>query len=99
MTGFPTLLGMHQNEQRYDWQVGERDGLAREFYNSPSAERALQIIEELHISFIYVGKLERTVYDGVGIDKFDRMAAARQLRLVFSNPEVKIYEVARTPNA
>ena len=95
MTGFPTLLGMHQSEQRYDWQVGERDGLVRELYDSPSAKRATQIIDELGISYIYSGKLERTVYNPVGLAKFDQMAEQGQLQLVYENPEVKIYRVQR----
>jgi uncharacterized membrane protein len=99
MTGFPTLLGMHQSEQRYGEQVGERDGLTRELYNTPGMERALQIIEELHISYIYVGKLERTVYDQVGFEKFDRMMDDGTLSLVFENPEVKIFEVIRSSNS
>lgn len=99
MTGFPTLLGMHQSEQRYGEQVGERDGLGRELYNTPGMERALHIIDELHISYIYVGKLERTVYDQMGIEKFDRMAEDGTLGLVFENPEVKIFEVIRSSDS
>ena len=95
MTGFPTLLGMHQSEQRYGEQVGERDGLTRELYNTPGMERALRIIDELHISYIYVGKLEHTIYDQMGIEKLNRMAEDGTLRLIFENPEVKIYEVIR----
>jgi uncharacterized membrane protein len=83
---------MHQSEQRYGWQVGERDGLAREFFNTPDKARALEIMDELNISYIYVGKLERTVYDEAGLQKFDEMATEETLRLVFENPEVKIYK-------
>ncbi|MDH4208026.1 MAG: DUF2298 domain-containing protein, partial [Anaerolineae bacterium] len=31
-TGLPTLLGAHQNEQRYDWQVGARSDDANALY-------------------------------------------------------------------
>jgi len=99
MTGFPTLLGMHQSEQRYDWQVGPRDGLARELYETTLPERALEIIRELRIQYIYVGKLERTVYAAAGVEKFDRMATERALRVVFRNAEVTIYQVAAPPAA
>jgi uncharacterized membrane protein len=64
-TGLPTLLGAHQNEQRYGSQVGERDGQAREFFNTPDIARALQLIRELHVSYVYVGQLERAVYDPI----------------------------------
>lgn len=93
MTGFPTLLGMHQSEQRYDWQVGRRDGLTRELYNTTDVSRTLELIEELHISYIYIGKLERTVYDRAGLNKFAEMSEMGLLELVFENQEVKIYEV------
>ncbi|MBC8447213.1 MAG: hypothetical protein H8D78_05640, partial [Chloroflexi bacterium] len=39
-TGLPTFLGAHQNEQRYASQVGERDGKARDFFNTPDVSRA-----------------------------------------------------------
>lgn len=94
MTGFPTLLGMHQSEQRYDWQVGQRDGLARELYGTTNPERALEIIRELHVQYVYVGKLERSIYGALGIEKFEQLAADRQLRVVFRNAEVTLYQVA-----
>ena len=93
MTGFPTLLGMHQSEQRYGWQVGERDGLTREFFNTTDIDRTRELIDQMYISYIYIGKLERTVYDQMGLRKFDEMADNGEVRLVFENPEVKIYRV------
>ncbi len=93
MTGLPTLLGMHQSEQRYGWQVGERDGLTREFFNTTDLDRTRELLAEMHIAYIYVGKLERTVYDQLGLQKFDEMAENGEVRLVFENPEVKIYRV------
>jgi len=95
-TGLPTLLGMHQSEQRYPHQVGERDGKVREFFNTPDLIRARQLIEELRISYIYIGQLERTVYSSAGLAKFDRMAEEGDLRLIYTNERVRIYKVVRT---
>jgi YYY domain-containing protein len=92
-TGLPTLLGAHQNEQRYASQVGERDGQARDFFNTPDIARALQLIRELHISYIYVGQLERAVYDPAGLAKFDRMREEGYLDLVYENERVRIYRI------
>jgi YYY domain-containing protein len=92
-TGLPTFLGAHQNEQRYGSQVGERDGQARDFFNTPDTARALQLIRELHVSYIYVGQLEHTVYDPAGLAKFDRMQEEGYLDLVYENERVKIYQV------
>jgi len=95
-TGLPTFLGAHQNEQRYgDTQVGPRDALAREFFTTPDIARAQQIIDQLHISYIYIGRLERTVYPPEGLAKFEQMAAQGLLRVVYRNEEVTIYGVAR----
>lgn len=92
-TGLPTLLGAHQSEQRYGWQVGQRDGRAKEFFNTPDLNRARELIRQLNISYIYVGQLERTVYDSGGLAKFERMREAGELELVYENSEVKIYRV------
>jgi len=92
-TGLPTLLGAHQSEQRYDWQVGERDGEARDFFNTPDIDRALQLIRKLRISYIYIGQLECTVYDAAGLAKFERMTEEGYMDLVYENERVKIYRV------
>jgi YYY domain-containing protein len=92
-TGLPTFLGAHQNEQRYASQVGERDGKARDFFNTPDISRTLQLIRELHVSYIYVGQLEQAVYDPAGLAKFDRMQEEGYLDLVYENEKVKIYRV------
>ncbi|MEE8163236.1 MAG: hypothetical protein V3T92_04385, partial [Anaerolineae bacterium] len=92
-TGLPTLLGAHQNEQRYASQVGERDGQARDFFNTPDIARALQLIRELRISYIYVGQLERAVYDPAGLAKFDEMEQRGELEVVYENEMVKICRV------
>jgi uncharacterized membrane protein len=93
-TGLPSLLGaQHAGEQRYDWQVGPRDGEVRDFYMTGDIGRALELIRNLDVSYIYVGKLERTVYDPIGLAKFDRLVEEGYLTVPYSNGEVKIYRV------
>jgi YYY domain-containing protein len=92
-TGLPTLLGAHQNEQRYGSQVGERDGQARDFFNTPDISHALDLIHELHISYIYVGQLEQAVYDPAGLAKFDGMVQRGELEVVYENERTRIYRV------
>ena len=53
----------------------------------------IQLIRELYISYIYVGQLERSVYDPAGLAKFDRMQEEGNLDLVYENERVRIYEV------
>jgi YYY domain-containing protein len=94
-TGLPTLLGMHQSEQRYAWQVGERDAAARDFFNTTDLERARQLIRDLHIRYVYVGQLERAVYDQAGLQKFDQLVQTGEMRVVHSNERTTIYEVIK----
>jgi YYY domain-containing protein len=91
-TGLPTLLGQHQGEQRYDWQVGERDRLAKDLFDSPDIARARQIITDLHIRYIYVGQLERYVYNAAGLQKFDQMVQQGLLTVAYENEKVRIYQ-------
>jgi YYY domain-containing protein len=92
-TGLPTLLGAHQNEQRYDWQVGQRSGDADVFYRTTSLEEARELIDKLNVGYIYVGQLERTIYPEEGLDKFEDLRGFGELELVYRNAGVKIYEV------
>ena len=92
-TGLPTLLGAHQNEQRYDWQVGSRSDEANALYQSTDLAEARELISRLNISYIYVGQLERTVYPSEGLEKFEDLRMAGELALAYKNPGVKVYEV------
>jgi uncharacterized membrane protein len=92
-TGLPSLLGMHQSEQRYSEDVGKRDGQAREFFNTRDSARAMQLIRELHIGYIYLGQLEYVTYEPAGLAKFEQMEKANVLEVVYQNPRVKIYRV------
>jgi uncharacterized membrane protein len=91
-TGLPTLVGMHQSEQRYDTQVGPRDGEARLFFTETDYARVADLAGRLHIKYIYVGQLERIVYPAAGLAKFDR-AVGSYLTLAYENPRTKIYQV------
>ena len=91
-TGLPTLVGMHQGEQRYDTQVGQRDGEARAFFTEPDYARVADLAKRLHIKYIYVGQLERVVYPAAGLAKFDK-AVGSYLDLVYENPRTRIYQV------
>jgi uncharacterized membrane protein len=109
-TGLPMPLGgLHQSEQRWPEQIGPRDGLYMEFWNTPNPERAWQLIDELDISYIYLGQLEQTLYDpemtdslrtwGVtyfspaGRAKFETLEREGKLERVFQNEGTRIYRV------
>jgi uncharacterized membrane protein len=93
-TGFPTLLGFHQEgEQRYGWQTGPRRSQAEEFWNSTDIARTQQLIAELGIDIIYVGQLERIVTPAESLAKFEQMAQDGLLEVVYRNEQVTIFSV------
>jgi uncharacterized membrane protein len=89
-TGLSGLLGMHEGEQRYGDEVGYRNGLHREIWDTPDIIRTQQILDELRIDLIYVGPLEQMLHPA-GAAKFAQMAAEGLLRVVFGNEGVTIY--------
>jgi uncharacterized membrane protein len=95
-TGLPALIGFHQGEQRYDFQVGPRSAQADDLFRTDNISRALFIIEELDVSYIYVGQLERAQYPPEGIQKFEDMRDIGILDVVYQNPKVTIYRVTAT---
>lgn len=95
-TGLPSVLGgLHQNEQRYPWQVGDRDFVVNEFWSSPDPARTLQLIHELGISYIYDGQIERITHGAFISDKFEQLRAQGALELVFENEQTRIYKVVK----
>lgn len=92
MTGLSGLNGMHAGEQRYGEIVGARDALHREFWSTVGVERTEQIIDELDISLVYVGQLERHQHPD-GVIKLEQMADAGDLQVLYRNEGVVIYAV------
>lgn len=92
-TGLPSILGgLHQNEQRYPWQIGERDFVVNEFWSTPDPQRTLDLIDRLSISYIYIGQIERLIYGTFVEDKFEQLHQQGALELVFENEQTKIYQ-------
>lgn len=91
-TGLSGLRGMHEQEQRYPEDVGRRDGLHRELWQTPDVARTQQLFEELQIDLVYVGQLERYLHPD-GVRKFETMAAQGLLTPLFQNDRVTIYAV------
>ncbi|MCB0166029.1 MAG: glycosyltransferase family 39 protein [Anaerolineae bacterium] len=92
-TGLPSILGgLHQNEQRYPSQVGDRDWVVNELWNTLDPNRAWELINQLNIDYIYVGQVERATYGPFVGDKFETLRQQGQLELVFENAKTKIYK-------
>jgi uncharacterized membrane protein len=95
-TGLPSVLGgLHQNEQRYPWQVGDRDFVVNEFWSNPDPARTLELIDQLGIGYIYDGQIERITHGTFITDKFEKLRAQGALELVFENEQTRIYQVVK----
>ena len=62
-------------------------------YNTPNPEQAQEILNKYDVSYVYVGELERNYYWPEGIAKFDQMAEAGILEIVYQDEAVTIYKV------
>jgi uncharacterized membrane protein len=92
-TGLPSVLGgLHQNEQRPGWQIGRRDMAVNEFWSTPDPARALQLLDQLNIRYVYIGQIERITHGPQVGEKFDHLSRQGALELVFENETTKIYK-------
>jgi uncharacterized membrane protein len=94
-TGISGLNGMHESEQRYGDEVGQRSALHNEFWSTPDVERTRQIMDELGVNLIYAGQLEEQVNPD-GVAKLAQMAADGYLTPIYANDRVTIYLVNET---
>ncbi|MER3515107.1 MAG: hypothetical protein C4310_12600 [Chloroflexota bacterium] len=72
-----------------EW-IDQREQQVHDFYTVYDAQQALEFLQRYRVRYVYVGPEERAIYGTAGLAKFDQMA---ELRLVYQNPQVKIYEV------
>ena len=99
LTGLPTFVGQHQNEQRPGDQVDRRFNQGKEFFTTTNLARARELMETLRVGYIYVGQLERLLFSADALRKFDAMAELGDLEVVYHNPDVTIYRVTRAEMA
>ncbi|ABU56662.1 DUF2298 domain-containing protein [Roseiflexus castenholzii] len=98
-TGLPTLLGWpwHMTQQRSVADSGPvieaRKMVIRDLYNDPNTGETLRMLRLYGIEYVIVGRLERALYDPAGLAKFDALAAAGQIEMVYRAGETRIYHV------
>lgn len=112
-TGLPTLLGWpHHTKQRghTDIELRQRQQDIRAIYTSTDDAVVKKLLEDYHISYIFVGDFEHKLYGPVNRE-FEKLLLARCvnaektepaegtkfLRLAFSNEGNKIFEVTPAP--
>jgi uncharacterized membrane protein len=93
ITGLPTFLGQHQYEQRPGEQIGPRASAARAFFETTDLAEARRLLRDLRIGYVYIGQLERLLFDEAALRKFDILAEAGEMRVAYQNAGVTIYKV------
>jgi YYY domain-containing protein len=94
-TGLQTVMGWPGHERqwrgdRYPDYAGTREEDVREIYDTPSMMRAMELLDEYGVTYVYVGQLERDpdFASPAGIAKFNRY-----LTPAYQNDTVAIYRV------
>ena len=93
-TGLPTLLGWAGWEVmwRDSWEIiTERTAAIDTIYKTTDEEEATAMLKEYNVEYIYLGTLEREMYEAEGLLKFANNLD--RYELVYRNPEVEIYRV------
>ncbi|MBC7236163.1 MAG: hypothetical protein H5T69_09990, partial [Chloroflexi bacterium] len=93
-TGLPTIVGAHEREQRPWDQVGPRERHAEAIYVTQDEAELLALLDRYRVRYIYIGQLERYLYDGPGLAKFEELARAGRLELVYHNEKTAVYRTA-----
>jgi YYY domain-containing protein len=98
-TGLPTIIGWDwHTKQQYSLLPGEivdnRINDVRTIYETTDPTEALDLMRRFDVSLIYVGPLERALYDHEGLGKFDALTAAGALKKVYDQDGVQIYAVS-----
>jgi YYY domain-containing protein len=94
MTGLPTVLGWEYHVQQRgnpQEEIARRRAAVEAIYSNPRADAVEPLLRRYHVGYVYVGPVERKTYPRPGLAKFD--ASPSLFRLVYENPEVRIYRV------
>ena len=92
-TGLPTVLGWAMHEQfwgRDPDEVRTRIEDVNSIYSTGSKKKALELMNKYNVSYVYIGQLERQMYD-VRTDKFEDEA---YFELVYQG-SVQIYKIKK----
>ncbi|MBN1639944.1 MAG: glycosyltransferase family 39 protein [Anaerolineae bacterium] len=91
-TGLPALYNeQHEREQRYAWQNARRSKQVDDLFMSADLEETVAIARQLHVEYVYIGPLERTLYPRT--DKFDLLVLRGEMSIAYQNEQVTIYRL------
>ncbi|HWQ48634.1 MAG TPA: DUF2298 domain-containing protein [Methanosarcina sp.] len=72
-TGLPTVIGWTRHERfwgRDDEEIRTRIEDVNSIYSTSSKKKALELMNKYNVSYVYIGQLERQMYD-IKTDKFE----------------------------
>ncbi len=72
-TGLPTIIGWTRHERfwgRDNEEIAKRLEDVNIIYNTSSEKKALELMNKYNVSYVYIGQLERQMYD-IKTDKFE----------------------------
>ncbi len=91
-TGLPSVLGgLHQSEQHFPQELGQRDGLVNQFWFATDPGRTLDLMDELGIEYVYFGQLERALYGEQSQARFDALVQSGEMEVAYRNERTVIY--------
>jgi YYY domain-containing protein len=95
LTGMPTVLGWDYHVKQRgnpEPEIEARKEAIRHIYSAGTAKEVEGLLRRYHVGYVYVGWLEKKTYPTSGLRKFAE--TPELFRLVYENPEVRIYRVA-----
>jgi uncharacterized membrane protein len=96
-TGLPNVVGWnwHERQQRSrsaETLIYDRISEVNEFYMETDLQKAKAILDKYGVKYIIVGQLERALYPGPGLDKFEK-ADGSLWKVVYHQGDTTIYQV------
>ncbi len=90
-TGLPTVLGWPGHEAQWNHPTGTRAQDVATIYGTDDIELAQHLLQQYHVTYVFVGSLERADFPGAGLAKFAYLG-----RAVFNDDGTEVY-VLNTP--
>ncbi|MBC8520663.1 MAG: hypothetical protein H8D26_01530 [Methanomicrobia archaeon] len=92
-TGLQTVIGWpwHEFLWRRDEEVWRRADDVKEIYSTDNVSLALSLLNKYNVSYVYVGRQERVLYEAEGLAKFE----SNYFEEVFCKEGVEIYRVEK----
>jgi uncharacterized membrane protein len=96
-TGLPNVIGWnwHQRQQRArapEYLIPSRIADVNDFYLTTDPLHSQELLKKYGVKYVILGQLERALYPGPGLEKFDQLNGSLW-KEVYREGETVIYEV------